>query len=215
MTIFYTYLIGWKKQNKFYYGVRFAKNCHPDDLWTTYFTSSKVVQSFRKEYGEPDIIEIRKTFSCSSKARKWEEKVLKKLKIFETNKWLNKTTNISIHPDHCAKAMKDKKGAMHPAYGRKNTFLSEYNVKNNVNRNKKFSGSLHPFYGKKGVMHPAYGFSKITDERIKELQEIIICPHCSKIGKRGGMQRWHFDHCKSNKYSNKILKENQICFGEI
>lgn len=29
----YTYLIGWSKQNKFYYGRRTAKNCHPKEFW--------------------------------------------------------------------------------------------------------------------------------------------------------------------------------------
>ena len=31
----YTYLIGWKDQEKYYYGVRFAKGCEPKDLWVT------------------------------------------------------------------------------------------------------------------------------------------------------------------------------------
>jgi hypothetical protein len=29
----YTYLIGWSNQNKYYYGVRYAKDCHPNDFW--------------------------------------------------------------------------------------------------------------------------------------------------------------------------------------
>lgn len=96
MTIYntpYTYLIGWSEQNKWYYGVRFAKKCHPNDLWTTYFTSSNYVKKFRKEYGEPDIIEVRKIFTCSQKARDWETKVIKRLNLVESNKWLNKTDN--------------------------------------------------------------------------------------------------------------------------
>lgn len=56
LNIPYTYLIGWSNQNKWYYGVRTAKNCHPGDLWTTYFTSSKYVKQFITQYGEPDII---------------------------------------------------------------------------------------------------------------------------------------------------------------
>lgn len=36
----YTYLIGWSKHNIWYYGKRTAKNCHPNDFWVTYFTSS-------------------------------------------------------------------------------------------------------------------------------------------------------------------------------
>ena len=36
----YTYLIGWSKLDKWYYGCRYGINCHPDDFWKTYFTSS-------------------------------------------------------------------------------------------------------------------------------------------------------------------------------
>ena len=96
MTIYntpYTYLIGWTEQNKWYYGVRFAKKCHPNDLWTTYFTSSNYVKKFRKEYGEPDIVEVRKIFTCSQKARDWETKVIKRLNIVESDEWLNRTDN--------------------------------------------------------------------------------------------------------------------------
>lgn len=81
MTIYkpYTYLIGWSDQQKFYYGVRFAKNCNPSDLWVKYFTSSEPVAEFRKEYGEPDIIQIRKTFNSKESAILWEQKVLIKI----------------------------------------------------------------------------------------------------------------------------------------
>jgi hypothetical protein len=195
MTVPYTYLLGWKKQNKYYYGVRFAKNCHPNDLWVSYFTSSKNVESFRKQYGNPDIVEIRKIFVSREKAILWENKVLQKMNVISDDKWLNRTNNKAIHPEDCSKAFKGKTGSNHPAYGRKNTFLSEYNKINNVIRNKKYSGALHPFYGKTGSDHPAYGFRKMTRE---ELKEHVICPHCSKKGKLGGMQRWHFDNCKKN-----------------
>lgn len=45
----YTYLIGWSNHNKWYYGRRTAKNCHPNEFWKTYFTSSKYVKEFRKK----------------------------------------------------------------------------------------------------------------------------------------------------------------------
>lgn len=92
----YTYLIGWSKLNIWYYGVRYANNCRPEDLWKTYFTSSQHVQNFRKMHGDPDIIEIRKTFSDKQKAQLWESNVLKRLKVTETNKWLNQTDCSSI-----------------------------------------------------------------------------------------------------------------------
>jgi hypothetical protein len=92
----YTYLIGWTKHNKFYYGVRFAKNCNPNELWKKYFTSSKHVANFVSIHGNPDIIQIRKTFNCPEKARAWEHKVLRRIKAVSKNKFLNKTDNCSI-----------------------------------------------------------------------------------------------------------------------
>lgn len=89
----YTYLIGWSKQKKWYYGVRFSKNSNPNDLWVNYFTSSKYVKKFREENGEPDIIQVRKIFESSEKARKWESKVIKKVNAVKSNYWLNKTDN--------------------------------------------------------------------------------------------------------------------------
>lgn len=87
----YTYIIGWKTHNKYYYGVRYAKNCHPSDLWKAYFTSSRHVKSFREQHGEPDVIEVRKIFNSVEKAKLWEEKVLKRLKVSENDVWLNVT----------------------------------------------------------------------------------------------------------------------------
>jgi hypothetical protein len=92
----YTYLIGWSNFDIWYYGVRYAKNCKPEDLWSIYFTSSKYVQEFRELYGEPDIIEIRKTFETVEKAQLWETRVLKKMKVLTNDKWLNKNDSSSI-----------------------------------------------------------------------------------------------------------------------
>jgi hypothetical protein len=85
----YTYIVGWAKHNKFYYGSRYGVNCSPNDLWQTYFTSSKIVHAFREQFGEPDIIQIRKTFKNRDEAINWEFKVLKKLKVKSNEKWLN------------------------------------------------------------------------------------------------------------------------------
>ena len=89
----YTYRIAWSNLNKHYYGVRYAKNCNPNDLWKIYFTSSKIVKQYREKYGEPDVVEIRKIFDCPHKAKIWENKVLKRLKVLDNNKWINE--NIS------------------------------------------------------------------------------------------------------------------------
>lgn len=120
----YTYLIGWSKLNKWYYGVRFSKNCNPGEIWNTYFTSSKYVKKFREEQGEPDVVEVRKTFENEHQARLWEHKVLKRLNAPKNDKWLNKTDNKSIYNDEesykkiaAAKTGK-KRSKPHPCKGK-------------------------------------------------------------------------------------------------
>lgn len=93
----YTYLIGWTSQSKFYYGVRYARNCTPDDLWVKYHTSSRFVAECRIEFGEPDIIEIRREFGDNAKsAKKWEDTALRRLNVIKSNIWINRTRNNSF-----------------------------------------------------------------------------------------------------------------------
>lgn len=100
MTIYvpYTYLIGWTSHNKWYYGVQYAKRknnqtrcppAHPSNLWTFYFTSSSNVKNFRDLYGEPDVIQIRRTFKSELEARNWEFKVLRRMKVKDDDRFLN------------------------------------------------------------------------------------------------------------------------------
>jgi integrase/recombinase XerD len=99
----YTYLIGWSKLDKWYYGARYAKEhkclyetgCHPYDFWVTYHTSSDRVTAFRKEHGEPDVIQIRKTFSNADNAVSWEGRVLKRINAVKRDNWLNGTDGFS------------------------------------------------------------------------------------------------------------------------
>ena len=94
----YTYLIGWSKHNKWYYGVRYAKLAKPEDLFVTYFTSSRYVKNFIKENGTPDIIQIRKVFENVEAALKWEAKVITRLGIVKRKDFLNRTDNKAIPP---------------------------------------------------------------------------------------------------------------------
>ena len=91
----YTYLIGWSQEDIWYYGSRTAINkkgvAHPSDLFVTYFTSSNHVKQLRKSHGEPDVIQIRKTFVTAKQARMWESKVLRRIGAAQNSKFLNKT----------------------------------------------------------------------------------------------------------------------------
>lgn len=123
----YTYLIGWTALNKWYYGVRFSKKCHPDELWISYFTSSNVVKQYIEEYGNPDVITIRKRFDDVNAARKWEKKVLKRMNVVCDPKWLNQTDSISICLDKvtigqiASKLSEKYKGSGNPFYGKTHT----------------------------------------------------------------------------------------------
>ena len=95
----FTYLIGWSQLDTLYYGVRYKDKCNPKDLWSNYFTSSKTVEEFRKINGEPDIIQIRKTFGEFDKLNKeeknfilgYEHTVLRRLCADKNPKFLNKS----------------------------------------------------------------------------------------------------------------------------
>jgi hypothetical protein len=97
----YTYRIHWTTTGMNYYGVRYANGCHPSDFWVTYFTSSKKVSEYRKTHGDPDVIEIRKTFTSDNKineSREFETKVLQRLKVHKRSDYLNVGINKGIPP---------------------------------------------------------------------------------------------------------------------
>lgn len=88
----YTYLIGWTKYNKWYYGKKTARYCKVENFWKDYFTSSKRVKEFIEEYGQPDIIEIRNTFGKNFKeCSNWESRVLHRIDAKRNDNFLNKT----------------------------------------------------------------------------------------------------------------------------
>ena len=105
----YCYLIGWTSLNKWYYGVRFAKNCHPSDFWVSYFTSSKHVKQLRAEHGEPDVIEIRKTFNEKTNALIWEHKVLRRLKANKDSRFVNISIGLGAgYADHTGRKQSEQ-----------------------------------------------------------------------------------------------------------
>lgn len=59
----YVYFIRHKSTGLRYVGVRFARGCHPHDLWSEYFTSSKLVHKLIEEFGKDDFqIKVWKKF---------------------------------------------------------------------------------------------------------------------------------------------------------
>jgi hypothetical protein len=98
MTIYYTaidrtpftYVITHIPTGKKYYGVRYKKGCLPSDLWSTYFTSSKIIHALINQDGkEAFSFEIRKTFSSVKHCLIWETTVLHRLNARDNAQWLN------------------------------------------------------------------------------------------------------------------------------
>lgn len=187
MTIPYTYFLFNKITGQKYYGVRYANNCTPEELWCTYFSSSKYVKQLIETHGKDSFeYEVRKTFKAADEAKAWEERVLRKLDIMNNDIWLNR--NI------CGKFLKN----------------GPQSKEHKEKRLSKIRGVNHPFYGKP-ELNPFYGkhHSEETLEKLRKPKADtsnmkfrsnnstkVSCPHCGKEGQLTNMKRWHFDNCK-------------------
>jgi len=86
----YTYIVTHIPSGKKYYGSRYAKNCHPTDLWKTYFTSSQIVKNLITQDGVTSFsVVVRKTFTNVQDCRRWETMFLNKINARDNNKWIN------------------------------------------------------------------------------------------------------------------------------
>jgi hypothetical protein len=160
----YTYYLFHKPTKTHYYGVRTAKQCNPNELWKTYFSTSKIVKSLREQYGDDSFIyEVRKTFDRPEEALKWETNFLTRINAAERKDWLNRhnggnkftTTSKSSwnkgisHSELVRKKIAEKRklyvGENHPMYGKNHSEESKRKMSNNTK--KKFGKDNH-FYGK-------------------------------------------------------------------
>lgn len=111
MGIPYTYRITHLPSGKHYYGARYAKNCHPDDLWVKYFTSSKTVKKLIEQDGKDAFfVEVRKVFETPEECVAWEVEVLRRLRVSSNQNWLNVSVIGSPTKDMLEKSMLNKYG---------------------------------------------------------------------------------------------------------
>ena len=196
----YTYLIGWSKLNKFYYGVRYSKNCRPTDLWVSYFTSSKYVKSFANQNGKPDIIQIRKTFEDKNKARLWEEKVLKKMKVLEKDNWLNKSNNISIAPEYAALGPKKQIG-----------IKRSEETKNKLRGPKSEQHKLNMKIARKKLFESGYKTPNpaLRQDVKRKMSEI------KKISQKGELNNMYGKNIFNNGFVNKAFRPDEVPEGWV
>ena len=193
----FTYLIHCIVTDQYYYGSRYGRGCHPSSLWTSYYTSSKVVKQLILEHGKDAFtVSVRKTFKTPEEARKWESKFLNKVKAAQSDKWLNQ---------HNA----DEKFYGRGHHGNIGKTLSESHRKNigDAQRGQKRKPLAHDTKQKIAKARMGTSHSKETKEKMKSYWisrkgipknlTLVVCPHCGKSGKGGNMTRYHFDKCQT------------------
>lgn len=203
----YTYLIGWKSLNKWYYGVKYAKNCHPDELWVSYHTSSKDVKGLREQFGEPDVIEVRRVFETrtntdtSDDAREWEHKVLRRIQAVRKKEWINKGNGgVEFNTEGKISKTSFKPGIEHPNYGKPAWNKGKNNLpdKERKRRSERYKGSGNPNYGK---IH-----SEETKQKIREMRKRVGGTHFTP----------HSEESKNKiRERNRLQKENKEMGAQI
>lgn len=210
----YTYYLYHEQTNTHYYGVRYSKNCRPDDLWHTYFSSSKKVKKLINEYGTDSFsVEVRKTFNDREQAILWEQKVLRRLKVLSKLEWLNDNISGAILLENHPKGMLGKKhtDSVKEKIGRRTknkTYEEIYGDRANEQRQQRSNSHKNKPkpYLKGKTYEEIYGIDRA--QKLKEIRSISNkgkkmlnfrkpekreCPHCGKLYDPGNLKR-HLNH---------------------
>lgn len=201
----FTYLIGWSAADKWYIGSRWAKGCAPSDLWSSYFTSSKYVERFRKEHGEPDVIEIGQVFDSKKAALAHEIFLLKANRAKERDCFLNKTDGCLFDPadpEIRARIRKALTGKKLSPWHREKIALGKIGNANRKGTATSEQGRKNIGQAKLGAKHSDETKRKMSQTRTGRKFSLVKCPHCGKMGGESAMKQWHFNHCQ-------FLKENE------
>lgn len=215
----YTYLIGWRKLNLWYYGRRTAKGCNPNDFFKSYFTSSKLVTKIRSEFGDPDVIKIHKIFVDIESCVLQEEKFLKRVNAAKSHYWLNQTNGdkkfdnsgkVRIHSEETKEKIRTsllgKRASENTKHkmsisSKKRSKRKPHTIETKLKISKNRTGIL------KGVSRPKEVVDKLskyfkgrthTDAQkisSRNNREIKACPYCG-VSSKYNMPRYHFDNCK-------------------
>jgi hypothetical protein len=184
------------------------------------------VAEYRKLYGEPDVITIRKIFKNKESAVLWEEKVLRRLKIKSNEKMLNANIAGAI-----VKNLDHAKGKPSKLKGRKWTEEQKVNLRkpksvpsslkgnqlSDEHKEKLRAAKLNykPWNtGKTGVQkHSVETREKMRLSKLKPKSEIILseCPCCKEL-KVKPKRVFCSNSCRAKHNAEKLSVEGRYGF---
>lgn len=192
-----------------YIGVRYASGCHPDDLWVTYFSSSKMVKSLIRVFGvdgwERDILGEFPNSPVSA--------ILYEASMFETIRGNPKYMNVCYSCGCIDPSINAKAGAVGGSIVKKNgigIFRSD--------DDRKRWASLGGKIGAKRQIANKIGIHGQTPEERRRLAVMgglvggfTRSDVQSELGKRGGIKNkgfiWYNDGTRDLKYTAKMQDE--------
>ena len=163
----------------------------------------------REEHGEPDVIEVRQTFSDSLQAREWEEKVLRRMNAVKDERWLNRHNGgkefLFIVSDEARLKMSlAKKGVKRNPHSEETkekircANLGKKRSAETCNRIRMASlNQQNSFFGtEEGKTMAKERNKRLLEEGRHPSQILHLCPYCQKEYPKTAITRWHGNKCK-------------------
>ena len=213
----YTYFIRWNELNLNYYGRRTAKNCHPEEFFITYFTSSNLVSDIISEYGMPDIIKIHKIFSDIQSCCIQEERFLTRVNAAKSLNWLNQTngdkkfdtSGKQLSPHHKSKL--SWKGKTHSPETKLKQSLSAIGHKRCLGKTHSPETKLKMSIAAKGnksrtnIPHTNETKLKMSITAINKPK--LLCQYCNRYFDPGNFGKYHGSKCKHHQVNLALTQE--------
>lgn len=213
-TIPYTYKLIFKPTGQYYYGVRYAKNCNPNDLWDKYFSSSKHIHNLIKKFGLSSFtVKITKTFTNKEGAINYEHAILNRVNAHRNGKFINKTISKAIPSNEGLIVINHIKLGFETFHdpklpipdGWERGFSKSHKKSQSIIRKGK---PAHNKGKKSKSTGPCSESRKLAISNARKLTPKITCLHCNKEFDGGNFKRFHGENCKLNpKINPNILKE--------
>ena len=193
-TIPYIYRI-IDQNGKWYIGSRTAKNCHPDDLGTKYFTSCREIREIFKANPQLWTKEILHTGILDDDIQDLEGLILDTLDAKNDPMSYNKHNNDKLLQDGWNSSKAGKLGIQKMT----NDDRRKGGLKNGVSgHNKKIASIGGNSYAKK--IAEDMEFRQTVSERSSKVASVKLkCNVCGMFTNRGNLGRWHNGNCKKGK----------------